>query len=175
MGTGKSSVGKVLAQMTGLTYVDLDAHIVAQAGRSINEIFAEQGEAAFRALESALLQSLCRQEGIVLSTGGGAVLSAVNRAVMKAGGIVINLTAPVPVIRQRLRHATDRPLLQDNAASDKIERMFDEREACYAEADIRIDTAGKKIEDIAAEIMQYLSEVKVKVKAKTLDSGFPYP
>jgi shikimate kinase len=156
MGTGKSTVGKVLAQMTGLTYVDLDARIVAQAGRSINEIFAEQGETAFRALESALLQSLCRQKGMVLSTGGGAVLSAVNRAVMKAGGMVVNLTAPVPVIRERLRHATDRPLLQDAAVSDKIERMLDEREACYAKADIRIDTAGKKIEDIAAEIVALL-------------------
>ena len=167
MGTGKSSVGRVLARMTGLTYVDLDALIVAQAGKSINEIFAEQGEAAFRALESVMLQNLCRQQGIILSTGGGAVLSSVNRAVMKAEGMVINLTAPVPVIRERLRHATNRPLLQDGAASDNIERMLGEREACYAEADIRIDTAGKKIEDIAAEIMQYLSEVKVKVKAKT--------
>jgi shikimate kinase len=160
MGTGKSTVGKVLAQMTGLTYVDLDARIVAQAGRSINEIFAEQGEAAFRALESALLHSLCGQKGIILSTGGGAVLSSANRAVMKAGGMVVNLTAPVPVIRQRLRHATDRPLLQDGTASDKIERMLGEREACYAEADIRIDTAGKKIEDIAAEIVALLNEVK---------------
>jgi shikimate kinase len=164
MGTGKSSVGRVLARMTGLTYVDLDALIVAQAGRTINEIFAEQGEAAFRALETEMLQSLCRQEGIILSTGGGAVLSSVNRAVMKAEGMVINLTAPVPVIRERLRHATDRPLLQDAAVSDKIERMLGEREASYAEADIRIDTAGKKIEDIAAEIVALLNGVKAKAK-----------
>ena len=156
MGTGKSSVGKVLARMSGLTYVDLDALIVAQAGMSINEIFALQGEPAFRALESTLLRSLGRQEGIILSTGGGAVLSAENRDIMRSRGIVINLTASVPVIRDRLRHATDRPLLQDSKVTEKIEQMLSEREACYAEADIRIDTAGKKIEDVAAEIMALL-------------------
>ena len=158
MGTGKSSVGKVLARMSGLTYVDLDALIVAQAGLSINEIFSLLGEPAFRALESSLLLSLNQQEGIILSTGGGAVLSAENRDIMRSRGIVVNLTAPVSVIRARLRHATDRPLLRDSAASEKIEQMLGEREACYAEADIRIDTAGKKIEDVAAEIMAYLDE-----------------
>ncbi len=160
MGSGKSSVGPVLARLTGLTYLDLDALIVSQTGSSINELFAQQGEPVFRALESSLLLTLSRQEGLLLSTGGGAVLSADNRRIMREMGTVVNLTAPVPVIRDRLRHAVDRPLLAEGAESGKIEQMLAEREGCYAEADIRIDTAGKKIEDVAAEILTFLGTGK---------------
>lgn len=159
MGTGKSSVGRFLARTSGREFLDLDALIVAGAGRSINEIFAEEGEPFFRSLETAELRRLVGRQGdFVLATGGGAVLAPENRAIFRELGTVVNLTAPSDAISHRLRHATDRPLLSDGAARDKVERMLREREPCYAEADIRIDTAGKKIEDVAAEIRDFLSK-----------------
>ena len=153
MGTGKSSVGRILARMIGWKFQDLDALVVRTAGRSINDLFAEEGEPYFRALETAELRKLVGSQGnFVLATGGGAVLAPENRAIFRELGIVVNLTAPPKTICNRLRHAVDRPLLSDGAALGKVERMLREREPYYDEADIRIDTTGKKIEDIAAEI-----------------------
>ncbi len=159
MGTGKSSVGKVLARMTGWELLDLDTLIVQAAGRSINELFAQEGESFFRALESAELRRLVGHHGdFILATGGGAVLAPENRALFRKLGVVVNLTASPDVIRARLRHAEDRPLLNDEAARERVELMLRDREPSYAEADIRIDTAEKKIEDVAAEIMAFLSQ-----------------
>ena len=157
MGTGKSSVGKALARMTGREFMDLDSLIVAEAGQSINEIFAQQGESFFRTLETAVLRKIALRDNVLLSTGGGAVLAAENREIFRSMGTVINLTAPTGVICTRLRHATDRPLLNEGVKLIKLEQMLREREPCYAEADIRIDTAGKKIEDVAAEILAFIA------------------
>lgn len=156
MGTGKSSVGKALARQTGLRYIDLDALIVAEAGRPITEIFADEGEASFRARESGALCSLVDREGFILSTGGGAVIAAANRQIIHALGQVVNLTASVASICARLRHADDRPLLADGVTTERVERMLREREVYYADADIRIDTTGKKVEDVAFEIRSIL-------------------
>ena len=157
MGTGKSSVGRALARRTGRELLDLDALIVAAAGKSINEIFAGEGEPRFRELETAELRRLAGREGnFILATGGGAVIAPENRAVFRELGTVVNLTAPSAVICHRLRHAADRPLLKEGAATEKVARMLREREPYYAEADIRIDTAGKKIEDVVTEIMAYI-------------------
>ena len=158
MGTGKSSVGRVLARLTGWVLLDLDAMIVRRGGRSINELFAQEGEPFFRALESAEIGMLRQyHEPFILATGGGAVLAAENRVIFRELGLVVNLTAPPEVISARLRHSDDRPLLNDGAAREKVELMLREREPCYEEADIRIDTAGKKIEDVAAEILAFLT------------------
>jgi len=160
MGTGKSSVGRVLAKMTGMFFQDLDSLIVAETGRSINEIFSAEGEAYFRTLETAELHKLVRSENLILSTGGGAVLAAENQELIRNLGVVINLMAPPEVIAQRLRHANDRPLLNDGASRERIERMLVEREPCYAMAHIRIDTTGKKIEDVAAIILKHIDSIE---------------
>jgi shikimate kinase len=160
MGTGKSSVGRCLSMMTGSEFLDLDALIVKTARRSINDLFAQEGEPFFRSMESAELGKLVGQNTpFILATGGGAVLSSENREIFSTLGLVVNLTAPVAAICHRLRHADDRPLLNDGAAEEKVERMLREREFCYMQADIRIDTAGKKIEDVAAEILIYLQSL----------------
>jgi shikimate kinase len=111
-------------------------------------------------LETAELHKLVRSENLILSTGGGAVLAAENQELIRNLGVVINLMAPPEVIAQRLRHANDRPLLNDGASRERIERMLVEREPCYAMAHIRIDTTGKKIEDVAAVILKYLDSVE---------------
>ncbi len=157
MGTGKSSVGRLLARLTGWEFLDVDAQVVKSAGRSINDLFAQEGETFFRALETAeLLNLVGRSDRLIIATGGGAVLDPGNRILFKKLGLVVNLTASPDLIRFRLRHSDDRPLLNDGAAREKIGLMLRDREPCYADADIRIDTAGKKIEDVAAEIMAFL-------------------
>jgi len=160
MGTGKSSVGKQLALRLDYRYIDLDALIVAEAGLSINEIFARDGEAAFRVLESRLLLSLKDDKGIVLSTGGGAVIAGDNRRMLHELGIVINLVAPAEEILHRLRHEHDRPLLNDDKSLERIKELIAFREPFYADADLRIETSGKTVDGIVDEILISLKRVR---------------
>ncbi len=159
MGSGKTSVGQLLAARLGYRFQDLDALIVEQAGKSINQIFAEEGEAAFRDRETALLSTLVGQHGIVLSTGGGVVIREGNLRLLHAAGLVVNLVATVDELARRLASADDRPLLQgDEALEKRIERIIAEREPFYADADIRIDTTGKTLEDVAVLILAFYAE-----------------
>ncbi len=154
MGSGKSSVGKILAERLGCRFIDLDAEIVAAAGCSINEIFARDGEQAFRALEGAQLeQVLSSGEGSVLATGGGAVISAQNRTLMRSRGVIINLKVTLEQVLARLHGCSDRPLMAGDNAAQRATTLMNEREQFYADADIRIDTDGKSVEDVAAEIL----------------------
>jgi shikimate kinase len=154
MGSGKSTVGKVVAERTGFSFVDLDAEIVAATGCSINDIFARDGEEAFRALESSQLEKvLSGGEGMVVATGGGAVISGQNRALMRSRGVVVNLKVTLKQVLTRLDGCGDRPLLTGEDAAKRAKALMDEREQFYADADIRIDTDGKSVEDVAAEIL----------------------
>lgn len=158
MGSGKTSVGQLLASRLGWEFVDLDALIVEQAGKSINAIFADDGETAFRRLEQQRLAELIGRERMVLSTGGGAVIKPENRRLMRLIGPVVNLTAPQETLAARLAASTDRPLLQgeDEQRLIKIGCLLREREQYYADSDIRIDTVGKSVEDVAAEVLKRL-------------------
>lgn len=159
MGSGKTSVGRLLSAKLGYRFLDLDALIVEQAGKSINRIFAEEGEPAFRDRETAALAALQGVHGVVLSTGGGAVLREENRALLHAAGLVVNLRASTAELATRLSRAADRPLLQgEEPLAIRIERIMQEREPFYADADIRIDTTGKTLEDVAAEILVFHAE-----------------
>lgn len=155
MGSGKTSAGKRLARMLNLPFVDVDRLIQERAGCSINEIFARHGEPYFRDLETDVLREVLLQQGRVVATGGGAVISPVNREMMHAHGVVVNLTAPISEIEKRLAFATDRPLLHADKGA-KIRLLLEEREKFYADADVRIDTTGKNIEDVASEVVAYL-------------------
>jgi len=159
MGSGKTSVGRLLARRLGYQFQDLDALIVEQAGKSINQIFADDGEAAFRDYETALLSTLVGQHGVVLSTGGGVVIRETNRRLLHAAGLVVNLVATVDELAGRLALSNDRPLLKgDEAVEMRIERIMTERESFYADADIRIDTTGKTLEDVAVLILAFYAE-----------------
>jgi shikimate kinase len=159
MGAGKSSVGRVLAGKLKCPFIDLDAEIVARAGRSINEIFAKDGEAAFRVLESACLEHVLHRGVAVIATGGGAVNADTNRALMRASGVVVNLTASFDLIMARLSGATNRPLYAGNDPAKRAKALMEQREQFYNDADIRIDTDGKSVEDVAAEILEYLTQI----------------
>ena len=156
MGTGKSSVGKVLAKRLGRKFSDLDAVIVATAGMSIPDIFAREGEPGFRRLEREALQKISLESGLVVATGGGAVIDPENRRVMRATGCIVNLTASADAIGARLVDDDTRPLLQEDNPHSKIVSMLAQREPFYADADVRIETGGRSVADIVDEILVWL-------------------
>jgi shikimate kinase len=156
MGTGKSSVGRLLASRLNYTFCDLDAVIVEQEGKSINTIFSTKGESYFRNVESSVLKCVLQQSSQVVSTGGGVVISKENRDLMRNSGVVINLVASPDTILHRLQADDGRPLLRDSKSLPKIQKLLGEREMYYSEADIRIDTDGKNVEDVARDILNYL-------------------
>jgi shikimate kinase len=159
MGSGKSSVGRILAQRLGCPFVDLDADIVAKDGRSINDIFALEGEQSFRSMESACLERVLAGNRAVIATGGGVVISDDNRNIMRTKGFVVNLVVSLPQVLKRLQGATDRPLFAGTNAANSVKLLMDGREQFYADADIRIDTDGKSVEDVAAEILRFVEEL----------------
>ncbi|SNB46186.1 shikimate kinase [Geobacter sp. DSM 9736] len=156
MGTGKSTVGRILADRLGRRFVDLDACIVADSGLSIPDIFARHGETYFRDREQEALGKLATKDPLVVATGGGVVLRDENRRLMRESGIVINLTASVETVVERLRHDEGRPLLREDKSPEKVMAMLAEREQYYQDAAVRIDTTGRAPESIAEEILVWL-------------------
>ncbi|MBM6998405.1 shikimate kinase [Paenibacillus sp. DXFW5] len=154
MGTGKSTVGSLLAAETGLVLVDLDQRIVEEAGRTIPDIFAAEGEAYFRELESAILRSTLQERGIVLATGGGAVLREENRLVMREGGLVVALQATAEEIVARVGEDPGRPLLA-GGAKERVVALLEERKDAYAFAHLTVDTSGKSAEQVSDEILTH--------------------
>lgn len=162
MAVGKSTVGRMLAQALGMEFIDSDHEIEARAGAPVAWIFDVEGEAGFREREHHLLDELTRREGIVLATGGGAVLSPCNRNLLAARGIVIHLDSPLQRLVERTRRDRKRPLLQKGDPEEILGRLQREREPLYREiADYRFvtDRQGPKV--LAREIEERLRKDKV--------------
>lgn len=150
MGTGKTTVGRLVAEQVGRPFVDTDAEIVQHMGKSIPEIFVQEGETAFRHIERRLCRFLAAGCGQVIATGGGMLVDAGNREVMLASGTVICLTATPDAILERLKDEVDgRPLLQGDWRA-----LLEQRRAAYETIPIQIDTTGKTPETIAQEIVK---------------------
>ncbi len=160
MGSGKSTIGKLLASRLSLSFVDLDDFIVSQAGKTIPDIFQDEGEEAFRALESRLLaEVLMRDSEQVIATGGGVILSAENRALMKESGRVIWLDASPVVLAKRIAGDRNRPLLDDVDPLFKMISLATQRNPLYAEvADLRVDTEKLSTQETVDTIAAFLSE-----------------
>lgn len=160
MGTGKTSTGKMLAARLGRAFLDMDQQIEKKAGKSIPAIFAEDGEAAFRAAEYELAKSLSEKRGLIISTGGGTMKREENRALLKKSGIIVCLTADAETILTRTSARGKRPVL-DRAENRKaeIERLLGERAEIYAHADYTVDTSElsplQVVEDIVKHIKKY--------------------
>lgn len=152
MGAGKSSVGKELARLTGLRLVDLDWLIVERQGRPIKDIFAEEGEGAFRGYETEVLLSLADAAGLVVDTGGGVVGRPDNWELMRRMGPVIYLRAPWPVLHSRIAGCRERPLAAPDQGEDQVESLLRQRLPLYEQADLIVDTEHKTIPEIAEEI-----------------------
>jgi len=159
-GSGKTTVARALADALGWAWRDADAALVEAAGRSIRELFESEGEAGFRDRESAVLRELARCDRHVIATGGGVVLRPENRELLRATGLVVRLTADVATLCQRLSSdattAEQRPGLTGRAAADpeEVAVVVAAREPLYAAtAHVTVDTAGKSVAAIVAEVV----------------------
>lgn len=159
MGSGKSTVARELHQRNNMEIIDTDSKIVKEQGKSINEIFAQDGETAFRDLETDCLKQLSeKKDSFILSTGGGMPVREENRALLKNLGTVFFLKADTDTILERVKHDTARPLLQDEDRRSKIETMLMTRTPLYeAAADYIIVTDGRTVEEIAGEIISVIN------------------
>lgn len=141
MGAGKTSIGRRLAERFSLEFVDADHAIVEDAGTSIASIFENGGEAAFRAIEKRVMDELLARSGLLLSTGGGAVLDPDNRRLMRERGFVVYLRVSVVEQIQRLKRDKTRPLLQRPDREQVMQEMALLRDPLYREiADLTVDT-----------------------------------
>lgn len=130
-GCGKSTVGRHLARQLGLRFFDCDAEIERRLGMSIREYFDEQGEAAFRDIEQDVIEDLTQQDGTLLATGGGAVLRPSNREALHSRTHVFYLRATAEELHRRLRHDTQRPLLQVADPLKRLRELYRERDPLY--------------------------------------------
>jgi len=153
MGTGKTAMGRIVARRLGRRFVDTDEEIERRAGRATAEIFAAEGESAFRKMETALCQELSEEKGLVIATGGGALVDPVNRKRMMDSGIVICLTATVDEILCRVSGEQSRPLLSAVDPRAAIEEILKARADAYAALPWQIDTTALSQGEVAARII----------------------
>ena len=159
-GAGKSTVGKALAHQLGLTFVDADQALVEHTGAPISTIFELEGEAGFRQREAQIIAQLCERQGILLATGGGAVLLGENRRRLAATGVVIYLHASLDHLWHRTRHDSRRPLLQAENPRDVLKSLLDTREPLYREiADLVVETGRQSIGKLVRQIVDDLSRL----------------
>jgi len=169
MGSGKTTVGKLLASELGYQFVDTDVLIERVAGRSISQIFAEDGEEAFRRIESQVLSELSAYTRRVISTGGGIVLRRENWSYLRHG-IVVWLDVPVEQLQTRLQSDTTRPLLQGSNFTSKLPALLDQRKHLYSQADVQItqETADETPEHVAQRVLEQICQV---IKPDSIDSN----
>ena len=157
MGSGKTTVGKRIAQELGYAFVDSDDVVASAAGKSVREIFAQDGEAVFRQCESEAIKSVLadRQSSVVLATGGGAVISSDNRSLISdQASTVVWLDASVEDLVVRTKSGATRPLLDGDAATT-LQSLSSQRSAWYDEvATVRIDTRGKSVAKVCSAVVE---------------------
>jgi shikimate kinase len=154
MGAGKSTVGPLLAARLGVRFVDLDREIEAKAGMTVRELFEAEGEAGFRARETHALRQLADEDGVI-ALGGGALGRPANLELVLAAGTLVWLDAPDDELLLRIGDPTSRPMLADDPRAT-LARLRAEREALYANAQVRVDTGGLSPEAVAARIQEQL-------------------
>ena len=160
MGTGKSSVGRIVAEQLRYELVDTDEMIEKRAGKTITEIFQQDGEPAFRALEKQLVAELAARTGIVISAGGGLAANEANLKSLKTHALVVCLWASPEKIFQRVRHQTHRPLLHDPDPLAKIKTMLAAREPFYRQADVMVNTELRSVKAVAQQVVHQFQDAQ---------------
>ncbi|MEI8350256.1 MAG: shikimate kinase [Candidatus Omnitrophota bacterium] len=158
MGTGKTTVGKLLANKLHKKFVELDELIEKKEHKKIADIFSESGEKRFRQIESELLKNLSLKTALVVSCGGGLICNDDNARILKNTGIVFNLSASSETIYNRTKNFTHRPLLNVKDPLAHIKTLLRKRKPYYARAHYTIDTEQKTPEEVANAIVAILSK-----------------
>ena len=155
MGSGKSTVGKIISSELFLNFFDTDEEIEARTGASIDWIFDLEGEEGFRKRESKILEEMVQQNSIVLSTGGGIILSESNRELLSSRGTVFYLATPIAVQLERTSKDKNRPLLKNGDPGKILEELHVARENLYeGVADYIVNTEGKSSQEVSTEIIK---------------------
>ena len=160
MGTGKSSVGRLVADQLRFSFLDTDELIEERAGRSIREIFAQDGEAAFREHERSVVAELRERTNTVIATGGGLVVNPENLASLKSHALVVCLWASPETIWERVRNQTHRPLLNDPDPLTRIRQLLSERRPHYRQADVLMNTAVRSLNEVAQQVLHQFHLVR---------------
>jgi shikimate kinase len=157
MGTGKTAVGKHLARLLGVPFIDSDAEIERAAGVDIPYIFEQESEAGFRQREREALAALCAREPIVLATGGGAILAPENRQLLHETGVVVFLQTSLAQQLQRVGNGRGRPLLKGMDMAKRLAELREVREPLYAQtADIALCTDNRRVGKVAELVLKEL-------------------
>lgn len=159
MGAGKTTVGRALARQLGWDFVDLDHELEARCGVRVAFIFDIEGEQGFRKRESAVLDECTQRRNIVLATGGGAVLSALNRSRLRERGTVVYLRASIDELYRRVERDRNRPLLQTNNPRERLQELLEQREPLYDEvASLVFDTGRLPVVQTARALLHRLQD-----------------
>jgi len=153
-GSGKSTIGQFLSQKTGMKFVDIDEKIILNEKKSINEIFAQNGENYFREIEAKTIKNIFNPENLVISLGGGAFENEKTRNFLLKNSVVIYLKTSPETVLDRLKNANDRPLLNNNMNFERIEKLLNFRKNNYELAHFTVITDNKNVEEIAGEILR---------------------
>lgn len=158
MGAGKSAVGRYLARTLHLSFVDSDDEIESRTGVDIPFIFEKEGETGFRKREAAVIDDLSKMDGVVLATGGGAVIDVDSRSRLGGRGFVVYLATSVDQQVARTQRGRERPLLENGDPRETLEALLASRDPLYREiADIVVETDGRKVRSVADEIIEQVS------------------
>jgi shikimate kinase len=170
MGSGKSTVGPILANTIGYDFVDVDRTIEEAEGMSVGEMFRVRGEGFFRQKERAAIARLPREQKLVVALGGGALVDPANRETIRTTGVLVYLRVPKELLMKRLQHRENRPLLTDAEGSrlseeylrERVEALFQTREPFYAKADLIIDVderhVGVTVDRVARMLVPFLGQ-----------------
>lgn len=153
MGTGKSSVGRLVAEILHFTFLDTDELIEARTGKSITEIFAQQGEAQFRDLERLVVEELAARKKTVIATGGGLPVHGDNLAKLKSHSLTVCLWSSPEKIWEHVRNQSHRPLLKDPDPLAKIRQLLAAREPFYRQADVLVNTERRSAREVAQQVI----------------------
>ncbi len=160
MGCGKTTIGKLMSNLTGKNFIDMDDYIVEKEGISINEIFEKKGESYFRNLERELCVKLSEKDNKIIATGGGVIKSEENVENLKKGGTVFYLKSSSKKIASNLKNDHSRPLLAGGNKEEKIEKLLEERKELYKKcADVIIDVEKLAPKEAVREILDYMNKL----------------
>lgn len=160
MGSGKSSVGRELARRFGAPFVDVDERIESAAGSSIRDLFAREGEPAFREREKAALREALSVKGCVIATGGGAFSDEENRALLRSYAPVVYLEAAVGTLLDRLAGDLGRPLLRGGDREAVVRELLSRRIPGYRTADLTVRTDGRTVEEVAGQVADWIDRAE---------------